>query len=159
MLNLPFAVWDPAVWNLLQAEGRLRSDLDSLDIHIHSRIPEADPDLLQKSCFHLDGMFLQAIEEPVLHVATPLDEYYLGESIPWIRAGPSATNVVKLQLLTGKKTVAEEQPSTPRVKGAFQTLGLNLGICTLRATHTLPDAQPSQTSQQQIILAPNPFNW
>ena len=67
-------------------------------------------------------------KNPCCTLPTPLDEYYLGEAIPWILAGPSATNVVKLQLLTGKKTVAEEQPSTPRVKGAFQTIGLNPGI-------------------------------
>ena len=35
-------VADPAVWNLFQAEGRLRTDFESLDIHISCRVPEDD---------------------------------------------------------------------------------------------------------------------
>jgi len=151
-------VSDPAVWNLFQAEGRVRSDIEGLDIHIHCRIPEADPELLQKSFFFLDDVFLQAVEEPLLTLTTPLDEYYVGETIPWTCTTASVTNNIKLKLMSGERVVARQETAN-RSNGTFETKRLKPGIYALHATLTLPNGQPPYTTQSQIILTPDPFAW
>ena len=61
-------VEDPAVWNHFEAEGRLRNDLESLDIHISCPVPD-DPEVAGKSIFYIDDVSLQALEEPPLVVS------------------------------------------------------------------------------------------
>src|SRR5262249_52653667 len=73
---------DPAVWTHFVAEDRLRDDYEGLDIHISCPIP-GDPALARKAVFYIDDVSLQEIEEPPVSVATPLDEYYVGEALPW----------------------------------------------------------------------------
>ena len=150
---------DPAVWNHFQAEGRLRTDFESLDIHLHCRVPEADPELLKESVFYIDDVFLQAIEEPPLVVATPLDEYYVGETIPWSVTTASTIGDIRIMLLTGDRVFGEQQTTTGRRRGTFETGGLKPGIYTLQAKTSVAAEQAPQPVQRQVILAPNPFAW
>ncbi len=149
-------VADPAVWNLFLSEGRLRTDFENLDIHISCRIPEDDVELAQKSHFYIDDVFLQAIEEPVLAVATPLDEYYSGETVPWnVKAASAAP--VKVQLVSPERIAAEwtGEIANGSLNGSFETRKIKAGIYTLRGVIDSP--QGSQTAEQQIILSPDPF--
>lgn len=151
-------VADPAVWNHFEAEGRLSPDLQSMDIHTWCTVPEAE--LAKSSYFFMDDVSLQAIEEPPLSISTRLDEYYIGEKVRWKLSAAPGSGPVKIQWLTGNRVVSE-QPANPKaglVEGEFETAGLEPGICTLRAVGA-SGAEPQPTAQQQIILAPNPFDW
>jgi hypothetical protein len=99
---------DPAVWNHFAAEGRLRDDFENLDIHISCPIPD-DPAVAAQSVFYLDDVSLQAIAEPQLIVWTPLDEYYLGEAIPWTIRTTAAAVAVHIALLSGNQVVLQQE--------------------------------------------------
>jgi hypothetical protein len=145
-------VADPAVWNLFQAEGRLRTDFDNLDIHISCRVPEDDARVLSESYYYLDDIYLQAIEEPPLTVTTALDEYYLGEPVPWTVRSTMSQGNIQVSLLNGQQLMADQtQPITSSIlRGAFDSRGLQPGIYTLQA-----NSPQASTSQRQIILTPN----
>ncbi len=147
---------DPAVWNHFEAQGRLRSDFEGLDIHIPCPMPD-DPAAARQSLFYIDDVSLQGIEEPPLTITTPLDEYYVGESIPWTVSAVSARGAINVSLLAGDRIVAEQaQPATAgALRGAFASRELPCGIYTLQAGTGGPQAQ--QTARRQIILAPNPW--
>jgi hypothetical protein len=149
---------DAAVWSCFQAEGRMRTDYDALDIHTFCRVPE-DPALAKQAFFYTDDVFLQAIEEPPLTISTPLDEYYVGEAIAWNASALSASGQVQVALLSGGRVVAQQaRPAQPGpVRGAFETHGLRPGIVTLQATlKGPPGAAP--TARRQVIVAPDPFD-
>jgi hypothetical protein len=147
---------DPSVWNHFEAQGRLRSDFENLDIHIPCPMPD-DPEAAGKSLFYIDDVSLQGIEEPALAVATPLEEYYVGESIAWTVSAVSATGAINIALLTGDRIVAEQthKAAAGPLHGAFASRGLPCGIYTLQAKTSVPQGQ--QTAQRQIILAPDPW--
>ena len=145
---------DPAVWNHFEAEGRLRSDFEGLDIHISCPVPD-DPETARKSLFYIDDVFLQGVEEPPLAITTPLDEYYTGETIPWTVSTASAKGEIKVMLSAGDELVVEQSHKAEAgpLRGAFESRGLRCGIYTLRAeTGTSP-----QIAERQIILAPDPW--
>jgi hypothetical protein len=151
-------VEDPAVWNHFEAEGRLGNDLESMDIHTWCAIPEAE---LAKGCFfYIDDVSLEVIEEPPLSVATPLDEYYIGETIPWSITTTSATGQIKVALLAGDRVVAEQthNAETVSLRGEFNSGKLQPGIYTVRAMTGSPQS-PLQTATRQIIVCPDPFAW
>jgi len=144
-------VEDPAVWNQFETEGRLSDDLESMDIHTWCSIPEAE---LAKNCFfYIDDVSLEVIEEPPLSVTTPLDEYYIGETIPWTISAVSANGETKIALLTGDRLVEEQtHKAAGLLRGAFESRGLKSGIYTLQVRAGAP-----QAAQRQIILTPNPW--
>lgn len=147
---------DPAVWNHFVTEGRLSNDLESMDIHTWCSIPEAE---LARNCFfYIDDVSLEVIEEPPLSVKTPLDEYYVGETIPWIVSITSASDEIKVALLAGDRLVQEQtlKGVAGSLRGAFESRGLKCGIYTIQAKTSAPP-QTSQTAQRQIILSPNPW--
>ena len=148
---------DPAVWNHFEAQGRLRSDFENLDIHISCPVPD-DPDAAKKSLFYIDDVSLQGIEEPPLAIATPFDEYYAGETIPWAVSAVSASGEIQVVLLMGERIVTEQTyPTAARpLRGAFESRGLQCGIYTLRVSADAP-LQAPQMAQRQVILAPDPW--
>lgn len=147
---------DPAVWNHFVTEGHLSSDLESMDIHTWCSIPQAE---LARNCFfYIDDVSLEVIEEPLVSVTTPLDEYYVGETIPWTVSVASASVEIKISLLAGDQTVAKQTHKAPAglLHGTFESLGLKPGIYTLQAGTSVPP-QTLQTAQRQIILSPSPW--
>jgi hypothetical protein len=152
-------VEDPTVWNRFEAEDRLGSDFEGLDIHISCPIP-SDPALAAKALFYLDDVHLQAIEEPPLTISTPLDEYYVGEAIPWSAIALQPNGQVTVALLSGGRVVAQQaRPAQPGpLQGAFETRGLRPGIVSLQATLKGPSGAAA-TARRQLILAPSPFHW
>jgi hypothetical protein len=144
---------DAAVWNHFEAEGRLGRDLVGLDIHIACPIP--DTATARNSYFFMDDVSLEAIEEPPLAVSTPLDEYYLGEMIPWMVSAASGSGEVKVQFTRGDRVIAEQAGTS--VKGEFETRRLRPGIYTLRASCNTGGA--TVTAHKQIIVALDPFGW
>ena len=151
-------VEDPAVWNHFETEGRLSSDLESMDIHTWCTVPEAE--LAKKCFFYIDDVSLEVIEEPPLAISTPLDEYYVGEPIPWTASTTSASGPIKIALLAGERIVAEQtgQAGSGPMCGEFVGHGLQPGVYTLQATSSAPQ-QASQTARRQVIVAPDPFAW
>ncbi|MGE5293834.1 MAG: hypothetical protein ACM3VT_03310 [Solirubrobacterales bacterium] len=146
---------DPAVWNHFEAEGRLRSDFEGLDIHIPCPAPD-DPEAAKKSLFYIDDVSLQGIEEPALTISTPLDEYYVGETIPWMVSDASASGEISVSLSAGAGLVAEQtHEAAGSLRGVFETHRLQPGIYTLQAGTVA--SQGRQTAQRQIILAPDPW--
>jgi hypothetical protein len=98
-------VEDPAVWNHFKTEGRFSNDLESMDIHTWCTIPEAE--LAKKCFFYIDDVSLEVIEEPPLAISTPLDEYCVGEPIPWTASTASSSGRIKVALLVGERSVAD----------------------------------------------------
>jgi len=146
---------DPAVWNHFVAEGRLNNDFESLDIHIACPVP-ADLALAGRALFYIDDVSLQALEEPPLSVSTPLDEYYAGEALPWSVSVLQPRGQVRVTLSSGAKAVAE-RTLTARpgpLAGSFETRGLKPGVYTVTAR-----VGGALTAQEQVILAPDPFDW
>ena len=150
---------DPTVWNHFVADGRLGSDFEGLDIHISCPVPD-DPELAAKALFYIDDVSLQAIEEPPLSVSTPLDEYYIGETIAWNATALAPSDQVKVTLLSGGRPVGEEasQAQPGLLTGTFETRGLKPGAYALQATLAGPQGAP-QTARRQVILAPDAFDW
>ncbi len=60
----------------------------------------------------------------------------------------------------GDRVVSEHsaKPTAGLAEGEFETVGLKPGICILRTAGEFA-AEAHQIAQQQIILAPNPFDW
>jgi hypothetical protein len=150
-------VEDPAVWNHFEAEGRLRSDFENLDIHISCPVPD-DPEVAGKSIFYIDDVALQALEEPPLAVSSPLDEYYVGERIPWTMTTTAVKGQMKVALWAERQLIAEQTGITEagQSHGTFETTKLSPGVYRLRATESSPE-QIAQSAQWQIIIAPAPF--
>lgn len=147
---------DPAVWNHFETEGRLSNDLESMDIHTWCSIPKAE---LAKNCFfYIDDISLKVIEEPPLSVTTPLDEYYVGETIPWTVSVASASGEIKIALLAGDRLVQEQtlKVVAGSLRGAFESRVLKCGVYTLQARTSAPPQAP-QTAQRQIMLTHNPW--
>ena len=145
---------DPSVWNHFETEGRLSPDLQSMDIHTWCAIPE--PELARKSFYYMDDFSLQVVEEPPLTIATPLDEYYVGEAIPWTASATSTNNPLKVVLVANDRILAEQEGKPGQLRGQFETAKLKPGIYALRATSVSP--QPT-TAERQVILAADPFAW
>jgi hypothetical protein len=100
------------------------------------------------------------IEEPPLSVATPLDEYYIGETIPWSVTATSSTGQITVVLLAGDRVIAEQARNAEigPLRGTFDSGKLQPGIYTVRATIGSPQA-PLQTALRQIIVCQDPFAW
>jgi hypothetical protein len=152
-------VSDPSVWNHFETEGRLSPDLESMDIHTWCTIPE--PELARSSYFYMDDVTLQVIQEPPLTIATPLDEYYIGEGIPWtVNAATPNGETAVLLLGDDSQVVQQALPAVAgTLRGAFETRGLNPGIYTLLAKPTAAAGQALQTVRRRVIVAPDPFGW
>jgi len=129
-----------------------------MDIHTWCTIPEAE--LARKAFFYIDDVSLEVIEEPPLSAATPLDEYYVGETIPWSVTSATSSGQIKVALLAGERVIVEQTRDTTSgsLRGAFDSSKLQPGIYTVRATINLPQTPPP-TARRQIIVAPNPFDW
>ena len=149
---------DPSVWNHFETEGRLSQDLESRDIHTWCAIPDAE--LAKQSFFYMDDVSLEVIEEPPLAISTPLEEYYVGEPIPWTAHSTSAGGSIKILLLAGERPVAEEtRPAgSEPLCGTFADRGFPPGVYTLQVTSSAPQESP-QTARRQILLTPDPFAW
>jgi len=95
-----------------------------------------------------------------LSVATPLDEHYAGEPIPWSVRATSADNQIRVVLLADNRIIAEHTGRTEGgwLHGAFESQGLKPGIYLLKAMLDSPPSA-SQNAQREIILAPDPFDW
>jgi len=152
-------VGDPSVWNHFETEGRLSPELESMDMHTWCAIPEAE--LAQKSFFYMDDVSLQTIEEPPLKISTPLDEYYVGETIPWTANATVANGPLAIALLRGERRVAERTlpAATGTLRGTFETGGLKPGIYTLEAKTGGAAGLPPQSAQRRVVVAPDPFGW
>jgi len=150
-------IQDPAVWNHFETEGRFGDDLQSMDIHTWCTVPEAER--ARGSFFYMDDFSLEVIDDPPLTISTPLDEYYVGESIPWT-VSSVFTGQIKVALLAGERPIAEQtrQAEAGALKGAFETRGLAAGVYTVQATQSEPDQSP-HTVRRQVIVTPDPFVW
>jgi hypothetical protein len=151
-------VEDPAVWNHFETEGRLSGDLESMDIHTWCAIPEAE--LAKKCFFYVDDVSLEVIEEPAVTISTPLDEYYVGETIPWSVRANSSSGQIKIALLAGERSVKERtgQAGSGPLCGTFPGCQFKPGIYTLQATISALQQAP-QTARRQVIVSPDPFGW
>jgi hypothetical protein len=158
-LSFTGGVDDPAVWNHFEAQGRLRDDFESLDIHISCPLPD-DPELANKSVFYIDDVSLQAIEEPPLAISTALDEYYIGEEVHWKLSALPSIPQVRIQFLEQDRVISQQsaRPEAGLLQGHFETLPLKPGIYTLRAESDTP-GQPREIAEQQFIVALDPFAW
>jgi hypothetical protein len=105
----------------------------------------------------MDDFSLEVIEEPPLSVTTPLDEYYIGETIGWTVNAVSADGEIRIAMLAGDKPVEEQvQKAARMLRGEFESRGLKPGIYTIEATAGAP-SQAHETARRQIILAPDPW--
>ena len=150
---------DPTVWNRFEAEGRLRGDCESMDIHIACPVP-SDPELARKAFFSIDDVTLAAIEEPPLTVSTPLDEYRAGEPIPWSVRAASPQERIRVALSAGNRLIAERtgRASSGGMQGAFETRGLEPGVTTIRAVAD-DEREAGKSAQRRVIVSPDPFAW
>ena len=100
------------------------------------------------------------IEEPPLAISTPLDEYYVGETIPWSVRAPSVNGEIRVALLADNRTMAEHtgRAENGQWRGTFETRALNAGIYTLQAS-LAPSSQGPHLARRQVIVAPDPFVW
>ena len=157
-LSYTGGVNDQAVWNHFEAEDRLRDDFESLDIHISCPVPD-DAEVAGRSVFYIDDVSLQAIDEPPLVVSSPLDEYYVGETIPWTASANAVKGQIKVALLANGRRVAEQtgDAEAGQLHGTFETTKLRPGIYTLQATLNSPP-RDTQTARWQIIVAPAIFD-
>jgi hypothetical protein len=151
-------IQDAAVWNHFETEGRLSERLESMDIHTWVAVPEAE--LAQQSCFYMDDFTLQVLEEPPLSLSTALDEYYVGEAIPWTVQATLGEGPIRVTLRRDGRKSAEQtgRIGNRSAQGAFPTQGLRPGIYQLGATLGVSTASPP-TAERQVILAPDPFDW
>jgi hypothetical protein len=147
---------DPAVWNHFETEGCLSNDLVSMDIHTWCSIPDAE--LARECSFYTDDFSLQVVEEPLLSISTPLDEYYVGEIIPWTISTTATSAGVEVSLFSGNQLVAEQKHKlgAGSLSGDFESNKLKPGIYTLQAKTRIATEEP-QTAQRQIILTRNPW--
>jgi len=143
------------VWNHFEAEGRLSEELQSMDIHTWVSIPQAE--LARQSFFYMDDVSLQVIEESPVTVATPLDEYFVGETIPWTVQVVPAGGEVSVALRIGDRIIQEQKHKieSGTQRGTFESRGLECGVYTIQAAVGL--SQGGTSGKRQIILAPNPW--
>ena len=147
---------DPAVWNHFEIEGRLSDDLESMDIHTWCSIPDAE--LARECSFYMDDLSLQVIKESPLSMTTPMDEYYVGEPIPWTVSTISTSGDIEISLLTGSRVVAGQthKLSAGSLHGEFESGKLKPGIYTLQASIGTATNKP-ETAWRQIILSLDPW--
>jgi hypothetical protein len=150
---------DPSVWNHFETEGRLSPELESMDIHTWCSIPEAE--LARKSYFYMDDVSLEVIEGLPLVISTPLDEYYVGEPIPWTANTANTNGTVAVTLLAGERRIADQTrlTATGTLRGTFETAGFKPGLYTLKAQTSTTPSQTPPTAQRQVVVAPDPFGW
>ncbi len=93
-----------------------------------------------------------------MSVTTPLDEYYVGETIPWTVSVTSTSGEIKIALLAGDRSIAEQTHKAPAglLHGTFESRELKPGIYTLQAGTSAPP-QTLQSAQRELILSPNPW--
>ncbi len=149
---------DPAAWNHFETEGRLSETLESMDIHTWVAVPEAE--LARKSSFYMDDFTLQVVEDPPLSVTTALDEYFLGEAVPWIVQGNQETEPVTVALRKSNRKIAQQAGRivNRRWQGEFQTRGLQPGLYQIEVTLDRSSASPL-VARWQFLLTPDPFAW
>jgi hypothetical protein len=149
---------DPAVWNHFETEGRLSENLESMDIHTWVAVPEAE--LAQKSFFYMDDVTLQVVEEPPVSLSTALDEYYVGEAVPWSVRTISGKGTIRVALRRDDRQIAEQigRVENGQLQGAFPTRGLRPAVYLLEAT-LAGSSRSLPTARRQFVLAPNPFDW
>ena len=128
-----------------------------MDIHTWCSIPEAE--LARKSFFYMDDVSLEVIQEPPLVISTQLDEYYVGENIPWSVNAAATNGTLAVTLLSGERLIAEQTlPVTiDLLRGTFDTRGLKPDIYTLQAKISGPASQTSPSARRQVIVAPDPW--
>jgi len=146
------------VWNHFETEGRLSESLESLDIHTWIAVPEAE--LAREAFFFMDDVSLQAIEEPPLSIATSLDEYYVGEPIPWNVQAGTAGGQVRVELQRDGLRIMQHDSGIQagQCSGVFESRALSPAIYRLRAS-LVGASLSSATADRTVILAPDPFDW
>lgn len=130
-----------------------------MDIHTWCAIPE--PELARQSFFYMDDVSLQVIEEPPLAIATPLDEYFVGELVPWTVQASATNGILTVTLWCAGRQVAEQTmpAGSASLQGRFETVALPPGLYTLRARMAAAGPQAEVVAERQVILAPDPFAW
>jgi hypothetical protein len=103
----------------------------------------------------MDDFSLQVIDDPPLTISTPLDEYYVGERIPWMVRRTNASGQIRIALLAEERLVAElaDPVESDASSGSFPTSDIEPGVYTLQATCS----KPQQTVQRHVIITPDPF--
>jgi hypothetical protein len=129
-----------------------------MDIHTWIAVPEAE--LARTAFFFIDDISLQAIEEPPLSLNTPLDEYYVGESIAWSIQAGNAGGQVQVELQRDGLGIKQHSCAIQagRGSGVFDSAALQPAIYRLTASF-VGASLPSASAERQIILAPDPFDW
>ncbi len=108
----------------------------------------------------MDDISLQAIEEPPLSLNTPLDEYYVGDFIPWSIHAGTAGGQVQVELQRDGLGIRQYAGGIQagRCSGAFDSRALRPAIYRLTAS-LVGASLSSATAERQVILAPDPFDW
>jgi hypothetical protein len=99
------------------------------------------------------------IEEPPLSIATPLDEYYVGEAIDWTVTAAVPPAEISVALLANDRLVREQKATNSPLRGTFETGALKPGPYTLRASISASQQQAPQTVRRQVTVTPDPFGW
>jgi hypothetical protein len=109
----------------------------------------------------MDDVSLEVIQEPPVILTTPLDEYYVGEIIPWIVSAATKPKEISIGLLSGNQLVNEQRLSATNrsLSGVFESGKLTPGVYTLEVKMSSPAQQIPQTVRRQILLTPDPFDW
>ena len=84
--------------------------------HGHSHVVRhsRSPSWPGRSYFYMDDVSLEVIEEPPLVISTPLDEYYVGETIPWTANATTTNGTLAVTLLSGERRMGEQTlPARP----------------------------------------------
>ena len=123
-----------------------------MDIHTWCTVPEAER--ARKCYFFMDDFSLQVIDDPPLTISTPLDEYYVGEAIPWTVHRTDASGQIRIVLWPA---IGRLRTGRPRRIGASSRHvpdeDIEPGVYTLQAT----SSTAQQTIQRQVIVTPDPF--
>jgi hypothetical protein len=109
----------------------------------------------------MDDVSLEVIEGLPLVISTPLDEYYVGEPIPWTANTANTNGTVAVTLLAGERRIADQTrlTATGTLRGTFETAGFKPGLYTLKAQTSTTPSQTPPTAQRQVVVAPDPFGW
>jgi len=108
----------------------------------------------------MDDISLQAIEEPPLWLNIPLDEYYVGESIPWSIQAGTAGGQVQVELQRDGLSIKQHSCAIQagRGSGVFDSAALQPAIYRLTASF-VGASLSSATAERQVVLVPDPFDW
>lgn len=150
---------DPAVWNRFEVDGLIVPETESIDIHIPCKIPD-DPAVRDAGLFYIDDVSIRPIETVPITIASPLDEVYVGEPVPWQASTAEAVERLTVALLLGDELVQQTdvRDVTGPAAGVFSTDGLAPGVYRLQPTaHRAGGA--SSTAWREVIVAPDPFAW